>query len=253
MGRALIYGNGKIAIGHVHGRPVYPVYGADNDGDDNDSSGTDDTGGKDDDDDGSSEEDDDPDDDKDDTNKGKRKDRAAHNSTNAMRRELGKLRKAAAEREKADREAELKTKSDVDRAVAEREDLQKKIDDLQPKYQNVLTELEIIKASGRLKLVWNDLEDVLSDKTLRKAIETNEDGELEGVDEALKDLAKRKKHFLASKKDDSDEDSGRNNNGKPRGSTGANVGNGGGKKDNRTADRERLEKSYPALARLTEV
>jgi hypothetical protein len=250
MGRRLLFGSKSALarLGVVGGREIFPIHGAEDD----DSANSGDDSGNANDDDG---EDEDSDEDEDDSDKpaAKRRTRARSSEFNRLKRERNALLREKQDRDKKEREAELKDKSEAERAVAERDDAVKAHTDLSEKYQQVVTELEIIKVSNQKKLSWNDIEDVLNDRTLRKAIEIGEDGEITGVDEALKDLAKRKPHFLAKKLEDDDKGKGGNGqNGSVRQSTGTATGGqpNGGSGNDRTADRQRLVAKYGALQRL---
>lgn len=252
MGRRLLFGS-KTALarlGIVDGREIFPIHGAE---DDDSKPAGGEPGGDD------SDNDDDPDDDDDsegdDNTKPAAKRQRVRISTSELqrlKRERNALRREKEEREKADREAELKDKSEAERATAERDDAVKAYDELKDRHQQVLMELEIIKTSNRKKLSWNDIEDVLSDRTLLKSIEFGEDGEITGIEEALKDLAKRKPHFLAKQPEGDDKGKGNNGNGNGRQpqppKTGGQPGGNGG--DPRAADRQRLNSIYPALQRL---
>lgn len=258
MSRRLIFGTQSRSrlrvlspIGVVDGREVFPIAGAEDD--DPANSGDDDD---------NSDDSDDSDDDEDDDSKSKSKTTTRRHSRtrgsdyNALRRERNQLLKEKQDREAKDRENELKGKSEVERANAEREDAVKARDSLTEENAALKMELAIVRAStsAKSKFQWADIEDVLNDKTLRNAIEVDDDGELTGVDEALKDLAKRKPHFLVKSGEDDDGKNKDNRNGRqqqqqPAGSTGGQPsGNGNG--DVRAADRQRLNTLYPALQRL---
>jgi hypothetical protein len=258
MSRRLVFGAvsrqrlvGLSPIGIVNGREVFPIAGAE---DDDDSATPGDEPDENDDDD----DDDDSDDDKDDKPAARSK-RSVRNSRtsefNRLKRERNALLREKQEREKAAREAALKEKPEIERAKAERDDATKERDELRERLSSASVELEIIKYS-RNKYDWADIEDVLNDRTVRKAIEIGEDGEITGVSEALKDLAKRKPHFLV-KPSEEDDKNGKNDNGRKTAATSASNGNGksggnpgSGNGDNLAVDRERLNAAYPALARL---
>lgn len=243
-------------IGVVNGREVFSILGAEDDhsADSSDDDHSDDDDG-----------DDDSDDDEEDADakaksKTRRSSRNQDRSTaylNSLKRERNKLLKEKQDREKADREAELKGKSEVERVTVERDEAVTARTTLEAENVALKTELGIIRASARgKKYEWLDIEDVLNDKVLRRSIEIDDDGELVGVEEALKDLAKRKPHYLAKSskdEDDSEKDKGRNNgNGRQQqqnGSTGGQPGT-GNNGDQRVADRQRLSQTYPILGRL---
>lgn len=267
MSRRLVFGalsrsrlRGLTPLGIVDGLPVFPIRCAE---DDNsaDSSGDDtDDDAQDVDDDDHDDDDDSDDNAKDDDKNKRRRPRNARTSEfNRIKRENARLAREARERQAKDREAELANKSEVERAAAERDDAVKERDELRTRMSSVAVELEIIKASNG-KFSWVDLEDVLNDRTLRSSIEVGDDGEITGVKEALRDLAKRKPHYLAK----SDQDDGKNGNGRAsNGTNGTGTGasnsgsgksggqpNSGSNGNNLAADRERLNMVYPALGRL---
>lgn len=262
MSRRLVLGSvsrqrlaGLCPLGIVDGREVFPIHGAEDDTDS--TSSGDDT---DDDEDNSDEDstDDDDSDAKDDKDKSKTR-RSRQNSRSSeftrIKRENAKLLREQQARDKADREAELKGKSEVERATAERDDAVKERDSLKEQLAANKVELEIIRLSHK-KHDWADIEDVLNDKALRRAIEIGEDGEISGVTEALKDLAKRKPHFLAKSSEDTDDKGGKNSNGRQtatngngNGKSGSNPNGASGDKNNRQADRDRLAETYPILGR----
>lgn len=253
MSQALIYGlvSGKrlmdlSPIGEINGQPLYPLHGAEDD-----DAGS---GGEDDADDSEEDEDDSDESDKDDddSDKGKSRKRQATNKNTAyaaMRRELNALKREKNAADKAAREAALKEKPEIERLTAEKEDLAKERERLLTQHSEAVIKLEIIEKSLK-KYDWADIEDVLNDKKVRTAIEIDDDGEISGVEEALKDLAKRKPHFLASKSDKDTGDKGKTNGKAATGKTGENVGN--GSTGDRSSDRDRLIKSYPTLGHMVE-
>lgn len=242
-------------IGVVNGRSIFPLHGAEDDkpagdGGENESE-EDEDGDEDDEDDEDSKASDDED---------KKKPRRSRRDTGDssvirnMRKELRELRREKTERLAAERQKALKEKPELERLTVERDDAVKERDTLREQHREASIELAIVRASNRAnsKYSWADIEDVLSDRTLRKAIEIDDDGEISGVEEALKDLAKRKPHFLLSK---SEEDSKGKGNGKPATNGGGGNGKSGGTPngaggDGKAADRAALEAKYPILARM---
>lgn len=255
MGRRLLFGSKSALarLGIVDGREIFPILGAEDDHLANSGEGSEDDNDSDED-----QDDDDSEEDDDSKTAAKKRHRSPSTQRNselrAARRELSTLRKEKAERDKAARDAELKGKSESERAVAERDDAVKELTGLKDRYQQAITELEIIKASNRSKFAWNDIEDVLNDRALRNAIEIGDDGEVSGLEDALKDLAKRKPHFLAEKSDDKGKGNGQqqNGNGRQQQQTGTKTGGqpNTGTNEDRAADRQRLNTIYPALQRL---
>lgn len=239
---------GLSPIGVVDGREVFPIHGAEGDTDSADSS-----------DDDESSDDDDSDEDGEESAKAtqKRNTRGRGSDYNRMRRERNALLQEKQERERKDREAELKGRSEIDRATAERDDAVTARTTLEAENVALKIELGIIRASAKgNKYQWLDIEDVLNDKTLRKNIELDEDGELIGVEDALKELAKRKPHYLAKSSEDDDSGKGKGRQqqqqqGRPQGngSTGGQPGS-TGDGNQQASDRQKLNEIYPALQRL---
>jgi hypothetical protein len=255
MSQRLVLGSRPVAfrplLGVVNGQPVYRIAGAEDDDNQLDPADT-----------GDEENDDEDDEDSDDTEDKDNRDKKprrrsassrAHSESRALRRELNQLKREKSEREQKDREAELANKSEVERTTVERDDARSERDRLKETVRQQSIELAIIRASHS-KYEWADIEDVLNDRTLRGAIEMDEDGEITGVKEALKDLAKRKPHFLVKKSEGEDEGTKGNGSGPSGGNgsgrSGGNPTGGGQGNGNAQADRQRLVQMYPALAQL---
>lgn len=264
MSRKLILGMvsrkrlmGITPIGIVNGRPVFPLLGAEDDEPPAD-------GGEGE---GSEEDDEDEDEDEDEDKSGKdgdkkprrpRRDSGDSSVIRNMRKELRTLKREKAEREKAERDKTLADKPEIERLTVERDDAVKELEKLRKSHQEASVELAIIRASqsARSKYNWADIEDVLNDRKLRQAIEIDDDGEISGVEEALKDLAKRKPHFLASSSDGEGSGDGKqSSNGKKQGGgngngkSGSNPGGGGN--GDQAARRAELEKKYPVISRMS--
>jgi len=259
MSRKLIFGNVSRnrlmdldPIGVVNGRAIFPLRGAEDDNEGEESESEED-------------EDDDADDDKDedDSKAGQAKktrrpqdDSGDSSVIRTMRKELRALKKYKADNEKAARDKSLADKPELERLTTERDDATKELEKLRTAHRENSIELAIIRASNsaRSKYDWADIEDVLNDRNLRNAIEIDEDGEVSGVEEALKDLAKRKPHFLSKPSNEDEKDKG-GKGGKPPNSGGNGAGRSGGQpgsggNGNRGPDREALAKKYPILNRL---
>lgn len=255
MSRKLILGSvsrsrlmGLTPIGIVNGREVFPLRGAaDDDGETEDKP------------DGESEEDDEEDDEDEGEKKPAAKGRRDGNDTDSsvirtLRKQNRELLKKERAREEAEKAKTLADKPEIDRLKVERDDAVKELEELRKTASENSVELAIIRASNsaKSKYAWADIEDVLNDRTLRRAIEIDDDGEISGVEDALKDLAKRKPHFLAKAAEDGDDKSTSGTKGKSTSGTGSksgvNPGNGGNGKQ--TVDRARLNSKYPTLARL---
>lgn len=255
MSRKLIFGSVSrerlmdlTPIGIVNGREIFPLRGAEDDADDTSSDDDDnDDDSNDDDSDGDDSKDDDSDDKGDAAKQKRRSTRGQHPAD--MRKELRDLRRFKREQDAAARSQELKDKPEIERLTAERDDAVKERDALREKFSSSTVELEIIKAS-RKKYDWADIEDVLNDRTLRKAIEIDDDGEISGVTEALKDLAKRKPHFLQKATEDDDDKSKSNGRAKSSGSGKSGGQPSGGANGDRSVDRQALNAKYPILGRI---
>jgi hypothetical protein len=255
MSKRLILGSGRwiglTPIGEVAGHQIYPLFGAEEDGNDNQGEDDGDQEGD------GDESEEDREDGEDESGKDKSKSRQRKQSggddssvIRALRAELRNAKKTINAFKDDKKKADLADASDVEKARAELAEANEKLEKLHPRFQDTLVELEIIKTSSQLKLNWNDIEDVLNDRKLRSAIDIDDDGEITGVEEALKELKKRKPHFLAVKSEDSEEDSGESKQRKT--STGASFNGSKTKKDDRTADRSRLMNKYPVLQRMQE-
>jgi hypothetical protein len=225
-----------IPIGFVRGEPIFPFRGADSgagDGDGGDGNASDQ-----DEDDGDNGADDD---DKPDADSGQ-----DSSVIRKMRRDLRKAQRELIAAKKLVDEKNLADKSEVERSVAERDAATVRADNAEGQLRDALIKLEVLAVSGRKKYDWNDLEDVLNDRKLLEAIDYS-DGEIDGVEDALKDLARRKPHFLRAKKSDSDGDDA----GAQSGRTGAKF-NGTKDSKDRQVDRDRLLKQYPMLQHMVE-
>lgn len=256
MSRTLIFGTvgrNRLAvlspIGVVDGREIFPLRGAEDDPAGNGGDGDSDDESEDDED-GSEEDDEDA---KDDDSKNQRRKPSAKKPANAafaaMKRELNTLKREKRDRDNAERTKALADKPELERLTAERDDAVKGQESLAEKYREAQIELAISRASnGSSKYSWADLEDVLNDRTLRNAIDIDDDGEVSGVEEALKDLAKRKPHFLAKKSEEDEKGKGKpgTNGNRGTGKTGQQPGTGGSSGD-READRQKLESKYSVL------
>lgn len=260
MGRRLILGSRPVArflLGYAHGEPVYRIAGAEEDKDaptgDGDDKGTEN------DDDG---DEDDSDDEENRTDSKNRRSRGNARSSeyNRIRRERNLLLKEKQDREKKDREAELADKSEVERVTAERDDAAKSRDTLLMENRDLKIRLAILSESSR-KYNWADIDDVLNERKLLESIEVSPDGEITGIRDGLKDLAKRKPHYLLAKTEETgDAKNTGSNNG--NGGSSNNANNGGGKtggqpgstgtNGDRTADRQRLASIYSALGPLVQ-
>lgn len=249
MSRKLIFGAvlpNRLAvltpIGYVNGEPIFPHRGADNAGDGGDGESDQDT----DDEDGSD------DDDSEGEKEGKpaAKGNQSNRNSSVLRQIRRDLRTAKRENEQlkaAQRAAELKDKTEVERTAAERDDAVAKLKNLEPELNSLRTKLAVITVSAQKKYDWADIEDVLNDRQMQ-GLEIDDDGEVSGIEEALKDLAKRKPHFL---KKPAANNGGNGSDGDGTRRTGANF-NAGANNNDRGADRARLEGKYGVLRHMSQ-
>lgn len=222
-------------LGTFGGVDIFPLLGAEDD-DKGTGAGGD---GK------ESEKDDDADDDDDDdadaavTKTGdKDKDRAIRQAIERKQQLRVKEEELAAANEKL-RQLELKDKTELEKLQSDHQVLQEKYDKLVAANTTTSMEREALLASPKLKLEWRDLDDVLGYLSRSDDVKVGDDGSVEGVESALKALAKSKPHWLK------EEDKGKGNNGS--GPTGGNIGGGDGKGSK--GNRSKLEEKYPALRR----
>lgn len=165
-----------------------------------------------------------------------------------MRRRLNREAKEHREaREAAEarlREIEDKDKSELEITKRDLEELKKKTEN----FDSTLNELRIENAF--LKLTgynWHDPEDALDRIRKDPDVTINSDGSVDGLEDAVKELAKRKPYLLKAKEDEEEEEPrSRRNGGAPRGSSGAGVGSGPRSRRNqdKTAQRTRLIDKY---------
>lgn len=155
-----------------------------------------------------------------------------------------RLEAKAAKKERDDllrekQEREDKDKPELERLKGENETLKAEVAKLQ---ERDLT--NSVKSEFGMKYAkqFQDAEDALDILVRRHKFEVDDDGEVEGLDEAVKDLLAKKPYLAASGSKDSDEDD--DSSGEP---SGRRVGGKGKKKGN--ADQEALLKKYPALRR----
>lgn len=237
------------------------ITGADGAGDD------DDTGGAGDDDDDDSDSDDDDDDDDGDDDKSSKSKSASASEKAKLSQEAKKYRlQRNAEKERAAKlEAELKTIKDAGLKDDEKKDarikeLEEQIKGYEPK-ESRLRHLEmfvaLINTAAESKVTFEDPEEALllinNKSKYRDLIEVDDDGEISGMDEAVKALAKDKPRMLikatgTDESDDDDDDAGSSGNGAGGAKRSASKSF-GGKKKGTGIDRAALEAKFPALRR----
>ena len=158
-----------------------------------------------------------------------------------------KARMRAADKRAGAAENKLRELQDAGKPEAEK--AAKELEELRAAHQQATEALNTARLENAVlkdtTFQWNDPEDVVEHalRALRKGdLEIDEDGDVEGVGQWLKDLAKRKPHFVkpAASEGDSEDDAA--------GPTGGNVGS-GKKKGRAKVDEAALLKKFPALNR----
>lgn len=216
----------KTPIGYINGEPVFPICGADGEGDDGgDDKGASGSGS------GSDDEDDD-DDDADGTDKDSRppKDPKQYQAwlKNKQLSDENAKRRVAAKKAREQRDAALaeleqikqKDMSELQKAQTSAEKATKERDELQSRVEGMQVELAFLKMP-RDKHDWHDPGAALTLLMAehREALTLEDDGTVTGLDDAVKALAKKHKYLLKVPV---------TNNG--NGGTGGNVGGGDGGK-----------------------
>lgn len=244
------------AVGlRADGSPLWPLLGAD-DGDD---------GGGDEDGDGGADEEDAEDADEEDENsddgKGKSKKRTgpvSRDEFDAVTRRLSAADKRRSEAEKkADAlqkekdEQERKGKPELDNLRKDHGDLTKAHESLQGKFRTLALVNAFLTASAQEKIAWHNprvAQNAAADEL--KDLEVDDDGNVEGIRDVVKALAKANKYLVnTGKESDEGEEE------KPaarRGASGSGVGSTKttkGKKANGTLSDEELRRRFPALGR----
>jgi hypothetical protein len=237
---------------------VWPLLGGDGEDD-----GADDEGG--DDDDGEADDDaqDTDDNDGDDAgNNGKRKKSGpvSREEFDAVTRRLSaadkrrsEAEKTAAALQKEKDEKERKDKPELENLRKDLETATKERDTLQTKFRNVAMVNAFLTASAQEKIAWHNpkvAQRAAADDL--KDLEIDEDGNVEGIRDVVKALAKANKYLVNAGKDGDDEEEGDK---KPprRGASGSGVGsaknNGKGTKPKGQLSDEELIKRFPALGK----
>lgn len=237
------------------------INGGDGDDDGDDTGGA----GGDDDDDSDSDDDDDGDDDGDDKSSKSKSASASEKQRLSAEAKKYRLQKNA-QKERADKAeqrvkelegATLKDDEKKDAYIKELEDKLKASADRDSKLNTLTMKDALRTAADEAKVHFDDSEEamliIMNKKKYSDLIEIDDDGEVTGMDEAVKALAKDKPRMLitASGDDEDDDDDGdKPNNG--NGASGARKSASksfGGKKKGGGIDRAALEAKFPALRR----
>jgi hypothetical protein len=204
------------------GTPLYPVFGAEPD----DDSGDDDDDDNDDDDNDEHDEDDDEDESKkDESKKPPRKSKPKETPDQKVRRlnaEMKQRRETNEALEAKIRAIEDKDKSELEIATRDRDEATSKIGKMEATLANLAFENAFLKLDSG-KYSWHDPEVAL--ELLRKddSLVVGDDGSVDGLAEAVKELAKKKSYLLKKESDDSEDEESTRQGGS---ATGSPVGSG---------------------------
>lgn len=245
------------AVGlNASGLPLWPLFGGDGEDD-----GADDGGDGEDDSDEEEDSDEADDNEGDDSSKSKRKksgpvsrdefDAVTRRLSAADKRRAEAEKKAAAlQKEKDDKERE--GKPELDNLKKDHGELTKAHETLQSKFRNLALVNAFLTASAQEKIAWHNpriAQNAAADEL--KELEIDEDGNVEGIRDVVKALAKANKYLVNTGNTDDDDDEE-----KPparRGASGSGVGStktakGKGKPKGTLSDEE-LRHRFPALGR----
>lgn len=220
------------------GTPIYPIMGSEDDPQE---------GG-----DGDDDEEDSEDEDGDEDESGKDKDEKpkrrpkSKETPEQMKRRLNREAKEHREaREAAEaklREIEDKDKSELEIAKRDLAELQEKFDKVPETMNDLRIENAFLKLD-RDKYNWHDPEIVIG--LIRKEVEIAEDGSVDGLEDAVKALAKSKPYLLKKKDADDGEEEDKGKRRPPRGPSGASIGGPKSPKGDQKAQRsDELKKKY---------
>lgn len=158
----------------------------------------------------------------------------------------------AAELAKFKEEQERKGKPEIENLKRDLEAITKERDSFQGRFTTLARTNAFLTASARAGIAWHDPEDAqaAAGKELRD-LEIDEDGNVEGISQLVKDLAKRKKYLVKpeGKTESDDDEEGKKT--RARGASGSTVGStktgkGNGKPKGQLTPEE-LRKRFPAL------
>lgn len=197
-----------------NGTPLYPICGAEDDVNPDDEGDPE----------NENEDEDDPSD-EDDPPKPKPKAKPKETDAQKIRRlnaENKKRREDLEAAQKVIRDAEDKDKSELELAKRDLEEFRLKHEGSDQTIADLRIENAFLKLD-RDKYNWHDPDDVI--EKIRKDLEISEDGTVEGLEEAVKALAKAKPYLLKSGEDDGEEPNDPKRT-KPLGASGAPVGSG---------------------------
>jgi len=203
-----------------NGIGVYPIMGADSEGDDgdaDDADGKSDTEGQDDEKDGTGSKDDAAD-------------------VEALKRRMQAADRRAADAEKKVKEYEDSQKDEVTKATERAKELEEKVSERDERIKELSMENAFLSAND---IDWHDKEVALKHADLSEVLDDDGNVNKKALKKSLDDLAKAKPFLVKPTEDGKKEDL-------PSGPTGTPAGSGGKKKQEGLSDEE-LRRKYPAL------
>lgn len=215
------------------GAPIWPIMGAAPD-DDEGGDGTDDS---EDTDEGDDEDEGDEDEDDDEAKEEAERKRKANAESKRHRIENKRLKKQLDEQDSKLKEFEDKDKDELTKASESAKELAAKNEKAEERIAGLVLENAFLSSNT---ISWHDPKAALKLADLSE-VEVDEDGDVTGLDEALKKLAKAKPYLVKSEKDDDDDEEEVK---KPPAGTGPRI-----TKTKAAKNREALVKKYPALGR----
>jgi septal ring factor EnvC (AmiA/AmiB activator) len=226
------------ALATVNGSPLWPVLGSDGDDDDGDSGG-------------------DSDSDKEGATDGKDEEKSKPEVDPALaklqadfdriKKQLSESDKKKSAAEKRLSEIESKDLSELEKAKKEVAEREKRESDLQTSFRQLAIDNAFLKTSQRLKINWHN-PDVAQAAAKLGSLDIGSDGVVEGIEEAVKKLAKDNP-FLVDKSSTDEEDAKDSKKDTKKGASGSGVGSGqnGGKGKKEDLDKQALLDRFPAL------
>lgn len=230
------------------GEYVWPFFGSDGEGDE----GGEDEGENNDDSEDEDEEEDTGEDGADDKSKSKKESK----SESVSREEFDRLKKRmqAADRAKTDavkkaEEYERKDKTELQNAQADLKKVTEQHTKLQGSFTNLARTNAFLIASQQANIAWHNPKVAQKAADLEE-LEVDEDGNVDGIEAAVKKLAKDQPYLVNKGKASDEEDEDDGDKGTKRGASGSGVGSTKtpkGKKNNGKLSDEQLKARFPAL------
>lgn len=170
---------------------------------------------------------------------------------NRMKIQLSESDKKRTAAEKRIEEIDSKDLSELQKAQKDLTAKEKREAELEASFNKLALDNAFLKASQRLKITWHD-PDVAQAAAKLGSLEVGSDGTVEGIEEALKKLAKSKAFLVDSgkaKDEDGEEGADKDKKEIKKGPSGSGVGSGqnGGKGKKEEPDAEELRRRFPAL------